>query len=290
MRADGLPLVAWFLAAALALTSCGGVSVAPSPVLPPAPVLTGSIASVDSFSGSSLPGAGPVEPLFAIPNIPTNDGTLGLIFWGTKDAAGNILNVVEGAVSFAGNPPNFVYMFFDATQHPVFFRDAASGYGIAVSYDSPTQTTATLCDPQGNPQGFSVANSGGVTVADGGSCAVQLITMSRVHAQQLSAGCPPPPSTNVCNLGNLAQLITAASYVGGLGFAIGAIAKFKAHKDNPTQVPISQGIALIFIAAALIFIPSIFKTSGGTLFNDETAPGTIEGVTSFPTFQPVPTL
>jgi len=35
--------------------------------------------------------------------------------------------------------------------------------------------------------------------------------------------------------------------------------KFKAHKEQPTQVPISQPIALLFIAAALIFVPSVFK-------------------------------
>jgi intracellular multiplication protein IcmD len=63
------------------------------------------------------------------------------------------------------------------------------------------------------------------------------------------------------SLGNLAMLITAGSYVAGFGFAIGAILKFKAHKDNPTQIPVGTPIALIFIAAALIFLPNIFGIS-----------------------------
>jgi intracellular multiplication protein IcmD len=64
----------------------------------------------------------------------------------------------------------------------------------------------------------------------------------------------------------LARLITASSYLAGLAFSIGAIMKFKQHKDNPTQIPIGTPIALILIAAALLFLPSILKVAGGTMF------------------------
>src|SRR5579862_8883962 len=60
------------------------------------------------------------------------------------------------------------------------------------------------------------------------------------------------------SLSNIALLITAGAYVAGLGFAVAAIVKFKAHKDNPTQIPIGMPIALLFVAAALIFVPSTF--------------------------------
>ncbi len=49
------------------------------------------------------------------------------------------------------------------------------------------------------------------------------------------------------NLANIAKLITAGSYVAGFGFAVAGIAKFKAYKDNPTQVPISMPIALLLL-------------------------------------------
>lgn len=65
---------------------------------------------------------------------------------------------------------------------------------------------------------------------------------------------------------SLAEMITAASYIAGLGFAIGAILKFKAHKDNPQQIPVGTPIALMFVAAALIFLPSMFEVAGNTLF------------------------
>ena len=65
---------------------------------------------------------------------------------------------------------------------------------------------------------------------------------------------------------SLAKLITAGSYIAGLAFAIGAIMKFKQHKDNPTQVPIGTPIGLIFIAASLLFLPTILGVAGATMF------------------------
>jgi len=80
---------------------------------------------------------------------------------------------------------------------------------------------------------------------------------------------------------SLAKLITAASYLAGLGFAIGAIMKFKAHKDNPTQITVGTPIALVFIAAALLFLPSILDMAGATMFGGQQqtagATGTIYG-------------
>jgi intracellular multiplication protein IcmD len=84
------------------------------------------------------------------------------------------------------------------------------------------------------------------------------------------------------NLAAIAKLITAASYVAGMAFAVGAVVKFKAHKDNPTQIPIGTPIALLFVGAALIFIPSVFKASGSTLFG---ASGTVAGVSGVTTFE-----
>ena len=83
------------------------------------------------------------------------------------------------------------------------------------------------------------------------------------------------------NLTNIAKLITAGSYVAGMAFAVGAIAKFKQHKENPQQMPLSTPIVLLFIGIALIFIPAIFKTGGGTLFGASGTKSTISGLTSF---------
>lgn len=76
---------------------------------------------------------------------------------------------------------------------------------------------------------------------------------------------------------NLTKLITAGSYLAGLGFSIGAIMKFKQHKDNPTQIPIGTPIALIFIAAALLFLPTILGIAGATMFGS--SGGSVAGPT-----------
>ncbi|MDR3492500.1 MAG: type IV secretion protein IcmD [Gammaproteobacteria bacterium] len=83
------------------------------------------------------------------------------------------------------------------------------------------------------------------------------------------------------NLTSIAKLITALSYVMGMAMAVASIVKFKAHKDNPTQVPIGTPIALLFVAAALIFVPSVFKTSGATLFGGSGEVAGASGIASF---------
>lgn len=65
------------------------------------------------------------------------------------------------------------------------------------------------------------------------------------------------------------KLITAGAYLAGLAFAVGAIIQFKAHKDSPTQVPIGKPIALVLIAAALLFLPTILDVAGETMFSGQ---------------------
>ncbi len=81
--------------------------------------------------------------------------------------------------------------------------------------------------------------------------------------------------------GALAQLITAISYIAGMGFGLAAVLKFKAHKDNPTQIPVGTPIALLFVAAALLFLPTLFGVAGTTIFGAGAAKGGVTGVSSF---------
>lgn len=74
-------------------------------------------------------------------------------------------------------------------------------------------------------------------------------------------------------------MITGGSYIAGLGFSIGAIMKFKQHKDNPTQIPIGTPIALVFIASALLFLPSILNVTGSTMFGEQATTAGPKGMT-----------
>lgn len=88
-------------------------------------------------------------------------------------------------------------------------------------------------------------------------------------------------STITSSFSKLAQLITAAAYIAGMGFALTAILKFKQHKDNPTQIPIGTPIALLFIAAGLIFLPSIFGVANETIFGGSGEIGGVTGITGY---------
>ncbi len=83
------------------------------------------------------------------------------------------------------------------------------------------------------------------------------------------------------NLDAVAKLITAGAYVAGLALVVGAIVKFKAHKDNPTQIPIGTPIALLFVGAALIFSPTVFLRSGETMFGSSGSVAMTSGISKF---------
>lgn len=67
------------------------------------------------------------------------------------------------------------------------------------------------------------------------------------------------------------ELMIAICYISGVCFAASGILKFKMHKDNPTQVPISGPILMTVISAALIYLPTIVQYTGGTLLNTNSA-------------------
>lgn len=77
----------------------------------------------------------------------------------------------------------------------------------------------------------------------------------------------------------VAKLITAGAYIAGVGFALTSILKFKAHKDNPTQIPIGTPIALLFVSAALMFLPTLFGIAGQTVFGTTAGMGGLTGTT-----------
>ena len=78
-------------------------------------------------------------------------------------------------------------------------------------------------------------------------------------------------------LGGMASSITSSftavgkflmgiSYVVGIALVLAGLAKLKAHKDSPTQVPASNGIVLILIGASLLFLPTLLNVTSYTMF------------------------
>jgi intracellular multiplication protein IcmD len=114
---------------------------------------------------------------------------------------------------------------------------------------------------------MSVCFYGNLALADDGGGSVASPTLGFVA------------STITGSFGQLARLITAGAYMAGIGFCMASMLKFKAHKDNPTQIPIGTPIALLFIGAALIFLPNIFHIAGNTIFGGTSGAGGTGGVT-----------
>jgi intracellular multiplication protein IcmD len=291
-----MKVIALVLVASLVLPACSG-SNNTVPLSGPAPALltlSAPIQTIDALDDTTPVGtsnAGAVLPLFAVPAIATDYGTLSVLVWGTKDPAGNIQAIEEIAVDASGGfqsgpSVDVANLFFDTSGHLISIVDQSTGYSVLFGTMSPAQLTAALCDPNLNAVGTIAAsadsngNPQGQVVA-GGTCAPANPFALAVAAPGSPGGAPGAIATNLGNLSSIAKLITAGSYVAGMGFVVAALLKFKQHKDHPTQVSISLPIALLFVAAALIFIPTIFSAAGNTLFGSEPS---LLGGSSLPAF------
>lgn len=95
------------------------------------------------------------------------------------------------------------------------------------------------------------------------------ITMSIVSSTAFASGnqdLAAVAGTLYKNIKALSDLLTIISYIAGIAFAIAGVVQFKAHKDNPGQVPLSKPIVYLGVGAALLFLPSIITTAGSTVF------------------------
>jgi len=72
------------------------------------------------------------------------------------------------------------------------------------------------------------------------------------------------------SVGHLAVVLTDVSIIAGIGFVMASFFKFHQHKLNPTQVPMSQGITLLLIGAALLLFPTMLPTATHAVFGSAT--------------------
>lgn len=66
--------------------------------------------------------------------------------------------------------------------------------------------------------------------------------------------------------GGIVDLLSAISYIAGVGFGIKAALKFKEHNESKGQIPISQPITLFAVAAMLLALPTILQIAKEALF------------------------
>lgn len=107
------------------------------------------------------------------------------------------------------------------------------------------------------------------------ACVGLMVFGGSIYASSITLGNMASSITD--SFRSLTKMVTGGCYIAGLAFSVTAILQFKQHKDNPTQVTIGKPIALVFIAAALLFMPSVLSVAGYTMFG--TSGGTVAGST-----------
>ena len=78
------------------------------------------------------------------------------------------------------------------------------------------------------------------------------------------------------SVSSIGKILVDVSLISGIGFILVAFFKFHAHKNNPQQVPLSQGISLLVIGAGLTVFPFLITTVGGAAFG-QTGTATTKG-------------
>jgi len=176
----------------------------------------------------------------------------------TLENSGTVANLVIPAMpSLSGDAATEVTSLASSNATPNSALDAYAKLVID-SWQSSSLRQQLLSNPA------AVLTERGITVPAG-------LTIQALESSDTNAYAVAPASSAdgmatsvVANFSNLSTLITGGSYLAGLVFSLSSIMEFKTHKDNPTQIPVGTPVALVFIAAALLFIPSILSTSGTT--------------------------
>ena len=64
----------------------------------------------------------------------------------------------------------------------------------------------------------------------------------------------------------MSRILTDVALIAGIAFILASFFKFHQHKLNPTQVPISQGVTLLLIGAALTLFVVMLPTAKKAVF------------------------
>lgn len=107
-----------------------------------------------------------------------------------------------------------------------------------------------------------------------------LVTLLLLSTSVFAADIASVATTATTEMNAIAKLLSVASYVAGVGFALAGILQFKAHKESPQQTPLSKPVVMIVVAACLLFLPTILSIAGSSLFGTGTSAATAGGGTA----------
>ena len=70
------------------------------------------------------------------------------------------------------------------------------------------------------------------------------------------------------SLSSVARLLEDISLVAGIGFIMASFFKLYQHKNNPTQIPISNGLTMLGIGALTLF-PALIPTAATSIIGSQ---------------------
>lgn len=73
------------------------------------------------------------------------------------------------------------------------------------------------------------------------------------------------------SVGLVANILVMLSTIAGIGFIMASFFKFHQHKMNPQQTPMSQGITLVIIGAAMVVFPYLLQPVSQAVFGNKVA-------------------
>ena len=68
-------------------------------------------------------------------------------------------------------------------------------------------------------------------------------------------------------LDNIIAIIMAILYIAAMGVFISATMKYRIHRQNPQQIPLSTPLTELILAIVLAAIPTVSKITNGQLFS-----------------------
>ena len=80
-------------------------------------------------------------------------------------------------------------------------------------------------------------------------------------------------------MGSTARILQSVALLSGIGFIMVSFFKFHQHKLNPTQTPLSQGLAMLVIGAGLVLFPTLIPTAESVISGTTSGTAKISGTT-----------
>lgn len=80
-------------------------------------------------------------------------------------------------------------------------------------------------------------------------------------------------------MASAAKIMQSVALVAGIGFIMVSFFKFHQHKQNPTQVPLSQGLAMLVIGAGLVLFPTLIPTAESVITGSTGGTANVSGST-----------